>query len=111
MKKGKEIMLTDSMEGFQEKAINYNDYEVSFRRWLVIQIDSGNLSHQEASERFSLPAWEYKKIIRRWQERYSDETSMAKFCQTSGPLCSEFHRIPLIINNYYEMKSTYLCEL
>ena len=31
MKKGKEIMLTDSMEGFQEKAINFSDYEVSFR--------------------------------------------------------------------------------
>jgi hypothetical protein len=44
MKKGKEIMLTDSMEGLQEKAINYNDYEVNFRRWFVSQIDSGNLN-------------------------------------------------------------------
>jgi hypothetical protein len=35
MKKGKEIMLTDSMEGFQEKEINYNDYEVSFRQLWV----------------------------------------------------------------------------
>jgi hypothetical protein len=48
MKKGKEAMLTDSMEGFQEKAINYNDYEVSFCRWLVIQIDSGNMTCQGA---------------------------------------------------------------
>ncbi len=72
MKKGKETMLTDHMDGFQEKKINYNDYEVSFRRWLVIKIDSGNLSHQEARECFSLPSWVYKKIIRRWQERYSD---------------------------------------
>ena len=77
MKKGKEIMLTDSMEGFQEKKINYNDYEVSFRRWLVIQIDSGNMTCREARERFSLPAWEYKKIIRRWQERYSDEIHLS----------------------------------
>jgi len=81
MKKGKEIMLTDFMEGFQKKAINYNDYEVSFRRWLVSQIDFGNISPQEARERFSLPAWEYKKIIRRWQERYSDETSMVAPCK------------------------------
>ena len=66
-------MLTDSMRGFEEKKIDYNSYEVSFRRWLVSQIDSGNMSSQEARERFSLPAWEYKKIIRRWQERYSDE--------------------------------------
>ena len=73
MKKGKELMLTDSMRGFEEEKIDYNSYEVSFRRWLVSQIDSGNMSSQEARERFSLPAWEYKKIIRRWQERYSDE--------------------------------------
>ena len=55
MKKGKEAMLTDHMEGFQEKKINYNDYEVSFRRWLVIQIDSGNITCQEARERFVFP--------------------------------------------------------
>lgn len=77
MEKGKEIMLTDSMEGFQEKEINYNDYEVSFRRWLVTQIDSGNMGHQEARERFCLPPLEYKKIIRRWQERYSDEIHLS----------------------------------
>jgi polyhydroxyalkanoate synthesis regulator phasin len=77
MKKGKEIMLTDSMEGFQEKKINYNNFEVSFRRWLVIQIDSGNMTCREARERFSLPTWEYKKIIRRWQERYSDEIHLS----------------------------------
>jgi len=44
MKKGKEAMLTDHMEGFQEKKINYNDYEVSFRRWLVSEIDSERMS-------------------------------------------------------------------
>ena len=38
MKKGKEAMLSDHMEGFQGKTTNYNDYEVSFRRWLVGQI-------------------------------------------------------------------------
>jgi hypothetical protein len=46
MKKGKEAMLTNSMEGLQKKEMNYNDYEVSFRRWLVSQIDSGNINPQ-----------------------------------------------------------------
>jgi predicted RNase H-like nuclease (RuvC/YqgF family) len=32
---------------------------------------------QEARERFSLPVWDYKKIIRRWQERYSDEIHLS----------------------------------
>ena len=77
MKKGKEAMLTDYMDGFQEKQINYNDYEVSFRRWLISQIDSGNMTCQEARERFSLPIWDYKKIIRRWQGRYSDKIHLS----------------------------------
>ncbi len=72
MKKGKETMLTDNMDGFQEKKINYNDYEVSFRRWLVSEIDSERISMQEARDRFSLPKWDYKMLIRRWQDRYSD---------------------------------------
>lgn len=46
MKKGKEAMLTNFMEGLQKKEMNYNDYEVSFRRWLVSQIDSGNINPQ-----------------------------------------------------------------
>ena len=77
MKKGKEVMLTDYMEGFQEEKSNYNAYEVSFRRWLVGEIDSGRMAMQEARERFSLPKWEYKKIIRRWQDRYSDEIHLS----------------------------------
>ena len=70
-------MLTDYMEGINEKPINYNDYEVSFRRWLVHEIDGGRMSMQEAREHFSLPKWEYKKIIRRWQDRYSDEIHLS----------------------------------
>jgi len=34
MKKEREAILTNCMEGFQKEEINYSDYEVSFRRWL-----------------------------------------------------------------------------
>ena len=64
-------MLTDHMEGLHEDKINYNVYEVSFRRWLVSQIDSEMMSIQEAGERFSLGR-NYARIIKIWQERYSD---------------------------------------
>ena len=77
MEKGKEAMLTDNMDGFKEKKVNYNDYEVSFRRWLISEIDSGKMSMQEARERFHLSHTEYKKIIRRWQGRYSDEIHLS----------------------------------
>lgn len=72
MKQGKEAMLSDHMEGFEEKRINYNDYEVSFRRWLVSQIDAENMSIQDARDRFHLSPGDYKRIIKRWQGRYSD---------------------------------------
>ena len=67
MKKGKEAMLTDHMDGFEQKKINYQDYEVSFRRWLVSQIDTGNMGIEDARDRFHLSRTEYKKIIRRRQ--------------------------------------------
>ena len=70
-------MLTDNMQGFIQKKINYNDYEVSFRRWLINQIDSGYLSMQEVRDRFGLNSLEYTKIIKRWQERYSDDLHLS----------------------------------
>ena len=66
-------MLADNMDGFKPEIIDYRNYEISFRRWLVSQIDSGKMSSEEARERFKLSPTEYKKIIKRWQERYSDE--------------------------------------
>jgi hypothetical protein len=77
MKEKKEAMLTNHMEGFQEKEINYNVYEISFRRWLVSQIDAENISIQSARDRFHLNPTEYRKIIKRWQGRYSDELHLS----------------------------------
>ena len=70
-------MLSNHMDGFQERKINYNDYEVSFRRWLVSQIDSGNMGFEDARDRFHLNPREYKRIISRWQERYSDKIHLS----------------------------------
>jgi len=77
MERSKEAKLTDYMDGFQVEAVNYNDYEISFRRWLVSQIDAESMSIQEARDRFNLSPTEYKKIIKRWQERYSDELHLS----------------------------------
>ena len=70
-------MLSDYMEGFQEKKINYNDYEISFRRWLISQIDAGKMSFTDARDRFNLNSQEYTKILRNWQTRYSDELHLS----------------------------------
>lgn len=77
MERSKEAMLTNHMEGFHEKEINYNAYEISFRRWLVSQIDSEQMSYQDARDRFHLSPTEYKKIIKNWQGKYSDELHLS----------------------------------
>ncbi|MDE5424396.1 hypothetical protein L3073_19485 [Ancylomarina sp. DW003] len=71
MEKGKAGKLSDQMEGFQEQVINYQAYEISFRRWLISEIDSERMTMEEARDRFGLHRIEYKRIIRRWQDRYS----------------------------------------
>lgn len=74
--KEKETMLTKDMEVFKEKKINYNDYEVSFRRWLISLIDSEKMSLQEARVRFSLGR-DYVRLLKRWQEKYSEELHLS----------------------------------
>ena len=73
MEKKKECMLTDQMNGFKKESVNYNSYEISFRRWLISEIDADRMSIQEARDRFKLSSSEYKRILKRWQGRYSDE--------------------------------------
>jgi len=77
MRKEREAILTDYMEGFQKEEINYNDYEVSFRRWLVSQVDSGNMSMHEVRDRFQLKQVNIKRTLRRWQELYSEELHLS----------------------------------
>lgn len=77
MKKENEVTLTNCMEGFQKKEINYSDYEVSFRRWLVSQVDSGNMSINEVRDRFQVNQTELKRVFKRWQELYSDELHLS----------------------------------
>ena len=66
-------MLTFNMENFKLKKINFSDYEISFRRWLISEIDSKNMSFEDARDRFQLCGKEYKRIIKKWQEHYSEE--------------------------------------
>lgn len=82
MSKTKEAKLSETMSGFEQSKVDYQDYEVSFRRWLVSQIDQGQMSFEEARERFDLSP-EYKKIIRKWQDKYSDELHASLQAMTS----------------------------
>lgn len=77
MKKAKETMLTDNMDGFKDYELDYNKFEVSFRRWVVGQIDGGHMNIQDVRDRFQLSRRKYTDILKRWQERYSDELHLS----------------------------------
>jgi len=64
--------LTDHMVGFEQAKTNYTQYETSFRRWLVQEIESGRMSWQEARSRFNLP-YHFDKNYKEWQKKYSEE--------------------------------------
>ena len=73
MEKNNERMLTDQMEGFYDHPVDYNRFEISFRRWLISQLDGGHMSPLEIRERFKLNRQHYRGILKKWQERYSDD--------------------------------------
>lgn len=51
----------------------YKKYELSFRRWLVSEIDSGRMSIEEARKRFDLP-YHFSTLYKQyWHPRYSEE--------------------------------------
>ena len=67
--------LSDNMEGFNQKKVDYSNYETSFRRWLIAELDSGRMSVTEAREKFNLPH-RFDKTYKHWQVKYSDENPL-----------------------------------
>ncbi len=74
--------LTDCPEGFRQVQVNLKDYETSFRRWLVCEIESGRMSWQEARSRFKLP-YHFNVLYKDWQRKYSDEI-VVSLCSMSA---------------------------
>ncbi|RIH63925.1 hypothetical protein D1164_17455 [Mariniphaga sediminis] len=72
MSKQQETILTTHMEGFQDFEVDFGKYEISFRRWIVSQLDGNHMSVQEIRDRFHLSRSHYWDILKRWQERYSE---------------------------------------
>ena len=64
--------LTDHLEGFIQEKVDLSQYEVSFRRWLVCEIESGRMSWQEARTRFGMP-YHFNQLYKDWQQKYSDQ--------------------------------------
>ena len=82
------LNLTDNMAGFQQVSVDLKQYETSFRRWLVQEIESGRMSWQEARSRFNLP-FRFDLTYKDWQRKYSQEIVL------SLPLMTAEERINL----------------
>ena len=82
------VNLTDNMEGFKQSSVDLKQYETSFRRWLVQEIESGRMSWQEARSRFNLP-FRFDLTYKDWQRKYSQEIVL------SLPLMTAEERINL----------------
>ena len=80
--------LTDNMEGFKQSSVDLKQYETSFRRWLVQEIESGRMSWQEARSRLNLPI-RFDLTYKDWQRKYSQEIVL------SLPLMTAEERINL----------------
>jgi len=72
----------------KKKKINFTDYETSFRRWLVSELDGGRMSLLEAIERFKLPA-NFKDNYRSWQKSYSEKFHLSLHTMTSEELTNQ----------------------
>lgn len=68
--------VSDNMEGFKEPKVNYSQFEISFRRWLIAEIDSKRMTVNEARVRFKLPR-RFDSTYRDWQRKYSDELHLS----------------------------------
>ena len=82
------LKLTDNMKGFKQSSVDLKQYETSFRRWLVQEIESGRMSWQEARSRFNLP-FRFDLTYKDWQRKYSQEIVL------SLPLMTAEERINL----------------
>lgn len=61
------IKVSESFPGIDEK----HDYEISFRRWLVREIEEGRMSPIEAVKAFNFSPSSGGKLISNWRKKYA----------------------------------------
>ena len=61
------IKVSDSFPVIDEK----QDYEISFRRWLVREIEEGRMSTTEAVKAFNFDPSSGGKLISNWRKKYA----------------------------------------
>lgn len=83
MAKQKNYMVSDNLSGFDIHYAKTANFEASFRRWIVRQIDEGEMTAEQARDRFNINPKEYKRIIASWQNKYSEQYLLSLKAMTS----------------------------
>jgi hypothetical protein len=91
----KSVLLSDNIEGFEEAPINWKKYETSFRRWLVSEIELGNMTIHQARDKFQLP-YHFTSTYKLWHAKYSSKIHVALQAMTSEEL-TEFKKLQAYI--------------
>ena len=65
--------VSSKLSKLELKSINLSDYEVSFRRWLVGEVDRGHYTVKELSEKFDFKHHNFRVVFKNWQKRYSQK--------------------------------------
>jgi len=68
-----EIKYTTMVSESFERTDEDHSYEVSFRRWLVWELENQRMSCAEAMERFDFDPRNGAGLIRSWRKRYAPE--------------------------------------
>ena len=68
-KKEHTLKVSESFDRTDDK----NDYEIAFRRWLVREIEEGNISPAEAVKTFNIDPENGYSLIHSWRARYAPE--------------------------------------
>ena len=63
------LKVSESFEKTDEKF----DYEISFRKWLVLEIEEGKMTPTEAVKRFNLHPQNGHSLVRDWRDKYAPE--------------------------------------
>jgi len=66
---GFSILVSDSFDRTDDR----NAYEVSFRRWLVSQLEAREMTVGEAIRKFNINPSSGAKLIRDWRRKYSGD--------------------------------------
>ncbi len=66
-----------------KKDLPEGDYEVSFRRWLVRELNENRMTRSEAIVFFNLHPINGRMLLERWIKKYSDEHELSLLSMTT----------------------------